>query len=139
MKFDSVIKQVKAQRCAGFSYARGGASDFRDVLTVYCDGRVLFERFRAGGEGGRVCALWARKGADDAGRILWEEDAGSCSGAAEAPKVLTGAGAGGLVFDGRPVAWALCEQRRTDAANGYGALKTWFLCRFGRGKAASPA
>lgn len=130
MRFDGIIKQVRAQRCAGFSYVRGdAAARFRDVLTVYCDGRLLFERFCAGEAAGRVCALWARKGADGTGRILWEYDTCAYSGAAEAPKVLTGAGAGGLVFDGRPAAWALCEQRRTDAANGYGALKTWFLCR----------
>lgn len=133
MRFDGIIKQVKAQRCAGFSYACSDpAARFRDVLTVYCDGRLLFERFCAGEAAGRVCALWARKGADDTGRILWEDDTCADCGASEAPKVLTGAGSGGLVFDGRSVAWALCEQRRTDAFNGYGTLKTWFLCRFGK-------
>ena len=47
-------------------------------------------------------------------------------------EVLTGAGAGGLVFDGKPYRWALCEQRKTDKQNGYGALKTWWLCHFGK-------
>ena len=119
MKFDNIQKQVKQQRCAGFSYAQEKpAAGFRDVVTVYCDGRV--------------CALWAPGGADEAGRIQWDYSACAYSGAQQAPKVLTGAGAGGLVFDGKPYRWALCEQRKTDKQNGYGALKTWWLCHFGK-------
>ena len=46
MKFDNIQKQVKQQRCAGFSYAQENpAAGFRDMVTVYCDGRLLFERF----------------------------------------------------------------------------------------------
>lgn len=60
MKFDKIQKQVRQQRCAGFSYAQEKpAAGFRDVVTVYCDGRLLFERFCAGEAAGRVCALWA--------------------------------------------------------------------------------
>ena len=117
MKFDNIQKQVKQQRCAGFSYAQENpAAGFRDMVTVYCDGRLLFERFCAG----------------EAGRIRWDYGACAYSGAQQAPKALTGAGAGGLVFDGRPYRWALCEQRKTDRQNGYGALKTWWLCHFGK-------
>lgn len=110
MKFDNIQKQVKQQRCAGFSYAQENpAAGFRDMVTVYCDGRLLFERFCAGEAAGRVCALWAPEGADEAGRIRWDYGACAYSGAQQAPKALTGAGAGGLVFDGRPYRWALCE------------------------------
>ena len=71
MKFDKIQKQVRQQRCAGFSYAQEKpAAGFRDVVTVYCDGRLLFERFCAGEAAGRVCALWAPGGADEAGRIF---------------------------------------------------------------------
>lgn len=133
MKFDNIQKQVRQQRCAGFSYAQENpAAGFRDMVTVYCDGRLLFERFCAGEAAGRVCALWAPEGADEAGRIRWDYGACAYSGAQQAPKALTGAGAGGLVFDGRPYRWALCEQRKTDRQNGYGALKTWWLCHFGK-------
>ena len=119
MKFDNIQKQVKQQRCAGFSYAQENpAAGFRDMVTVYCDGRLLFERFCAGEAAGRVCALWAPEGADEAGRIRWDYGACAYSGAQQAPKALTGAGAGGLVFDGRPYRWALCEQRKTDRQNG---------------------
>lgn len=63
MKFDKIQKQVRQQRCAGFSYAQEKpAAGFRDVVTVYCDGRLLFERFCAGEAAGRVCALWAPAG-----------------------------------------------------------------------------
>ena len=72
MKFDNIQKQVRQQRCAGFSYAQENpAAGFRDMVTVYCDGRLLFERFCAGEAAGRVCALWAPEGADEAGRIRW--------------------------------------------------------------------
>ena len=70
MKFDKIQKQVKQQRCAGFSYAQEKpAAGFRDVVTVYCDGRLLFERFCAGEAAGRVCALWrgGRSGAHSVG------------------------------------------------------------------------
>lgn len=93
MKFDKIQKQVRQQRCAGFSYAQEKpAAGFRDVVTVYCDGRLLFERFCAGEAAGRVCALWAPGGADEAGRIQWDYSACAYSGAQQAPKVLTGAG-----------------------------------------------
>ena len=56
---------------------------------VYCDGRLLFERFCAGEAAGRVCALWAPEGADEAGRIRWDYGACAYSGAQQAPKAVS--------------------------------------------------
>ncbi len=127
MKLDGILADLKARKLAGRAWEKGGApGKFRDRITVYRDGRLLFERFCYGEAAGRVCALWAA-GADEAGHIRWDYDACAYSGKTEAPKTLTGAGRGALVFDGRPVLWQPAADLRTDPANGYGAVKMFFL------------
>ena len=45
MDFAPIIAEIKAARCAGFRYQRAGHQRYRDRVTVYRDGRLLFERF----------------------------------------------------------------------------------------------
>ena len=57
MDFAPIIADVKAAKCAGFRYQRAGHQRYRDRVTVYRDGRLLFERFcygEAAGQGGLV-------------------------------------------------------------------------------------
>lgn len=130
MKLDGIVAAVRADKLAGRAWEKGGApGKFRDRVTVYRDGKVLFERFCYGEAAGRVCALWA-PGADEAGRILWDYGACAYSGKDEAPKALTGAGRGALVFDGKPVLWQPAADLPTDPANGYGALRMFFARLF---------
>ena len=107
MDFAPIIADVKAAKCAGFRYQRAGHQRYRDRVTVYRDGRLLFERFCYGEAAGLVFKLWA-PGADD-----------------------TGAGQGGLVFDGRPARWECVDKLKNDKANGYGGPVNFFKNLFG--------
>ena len=122
MNFTSLIEEVKAARCAGFRYEQVGHRQFRDRVTVYRDGRLLFERFCYGEAAGLVYKLWAPR-ADETGAPQWDFSRCNVTGAREAaPKMLTGAGQGGLVFDGKPAHWACVAKLRQDKQNGYGGL-----------------
>ena len=90
MDFAPIIADVKAAKCAGFRYQRAGHQRYRDRVTVYRDGRLLFE-----------------------------------------PHQLTGAGQGGLVFDGRPARWECVDKLKNDKANGYGGPVNFFKNLFG--------
>ena len=59
MDFAPIIADVKAAKCAGFRYQRAGHQRYRDRVTVYRDGRLLFERFCYGEAAGLVFKLWA--------------------------------------------------------------------------------
>ena len=132
MKMDSITADLKAKKLAGRAYEKGGApGKFRDRVTIYRDGKVLFERYCYGEAAGKVCALWAPQ-ADSAGHIQWDYDACPYSGKTEAPKTLTGAGHGALVFDGKPVLWHPAADLAVDPANGYGRLKMFFARLLGR-------
>lgn len=127
MKLDGIIAEIKSAKLAARTWEKGGQpGTFSDRVTVYRDGRVLFERFCHGEAAGQVCELWA-DGADGAGRIHWDYDACAYSGKTEAPKTLTGAGHGALVFDGKPVLWHPAGDKATDKAHGYGPVKMFFL------------
>lgn len=71
MDFAPIIADVKAAKCAGFRYQRAGHQRYRDRVTVYRDGRLLFERFCYGEAAGLVFKLWA-PGADDTGVPQWD-------------------------------------------------------------------
>lgn len=49
----------------------------------------------------------------------------------EVPHQLTGAGQGGLVFDGRPARWECVDKLKNDKANGYGGPVNFFKNLFG--------
>lgn len=49
----------------------------------------------------------------------------------EVPHQLTGAGQGGLVFDGRPGRWECVDKLKNDKANGYGGPVNFFKNLFG--------
>ncbi len=129
MNFTSVLSEIKAAKCVGFRYQRAGHTHFRDRITVYFDGRILFERFCYGEAAGLVFSLWAER-ADENGAPQWDFSRCNVSNAREeVPHQLTGAGEGGLVFDGKPVCWECTERLRKDRANGYGGLFNAILRR----------
>lgn len=122
MDFSSIISEIKDAKCAGFRYQRAGHTRYRDRVTVYRDGRILFERFCYGEAAGLVFSLWAER-ADASGAPQWDFSKCNVSSAREeAPHQLTGAGEGGLVFDGKPVCWECVDRLRSDKPNGYGGL-----------------
>lgn len=135
MDFSSIITAVRDAKCVGFRYQRARHSRYRDRVTVYWDGRILFERFCYGEAAGLVFRLWAEC-ADASGAPQWDFSKCNVSNAREeAPRQLTGAGQGGLVFDGKPVCWECVDRLRSDKANGYGGPVN-ALKRLLRGKRA---
>jgi hypothetical protein len=131
MDFAPIIADVKAAKCAGFRYQRAGHQRYRDRVTVYRDGRLLFERFCYGEAAGLVFKLWA-PGADDTGVPQWDFSKCNVTNARdEVPHQLTGAGQGGLVFDGRPARWECVDKLKNDKANGYGGPVNFFKNLFG--------
>ena len=131
MDFAPIIADVKAAKCAGFRYQRAGHQRYRDRVTVYRDGRLLFERFCYGEAAGLAFKLWA-PGADDTGVPQWDFSKCNVTNARdEVPHQLTGAGQGGLVFDGRPARWECVDKLKNDKANGYGGPVNFFKNLFG--------
>ena len=108
MDFAPIIADVKAAKCAGFRYQRAGHQRYRDRVTVYRDGRLLFERFCYGEAAGLVFKLWA-PGADDTGAPQWDFSKCNVTNARdEVPHQLT-----------------------NDKANGYGGPVNFFKNLFG--------
>lgn len=122
MNFDAILAEIRQEKCVGFRYQREGHTKYRDRVTVYRDGRLLFERFCWGEAAGLVFKLWADS-VDENGAPQWSE-AGCCvTGAAEeAPQRLTGASENGIFFDGKNALWECVDKLRNDKANGYGGL-----------------
>ena len=89
MTFSELSRSVAAQKCVGIRYQQDGRHAFRDRVTVYYDGKVLFERFCYGESAGLVFTMWAEETAED-GTILWNYAACPNSHKTEAPKQLTG-------------------------------------------------
>ncbi len=132
MDFNSILQEIRAAKCVGFRYQREGHSHYRDRVTVYRDGRMLFERFCWGEAAGLVFKLWA-DGADESGAPAWSEK-GCCvtDAAKQAPQRLTGADARGVYFDGKTACWECVDRLKSDKPNGYGGL--WGALRALMGK-----
>ncbi len=128
MNIDKLLEQIRAERCAAFVYekAPAGPSSFRDRVIFYCDGKARFERYCQGEAAGKVCELSADS-IDEQGAISWNYDACAYGKKDEAPKKLTGAGSGGLVFDGKTPLWKRAESLRRDPEHGYGFLRMLLL------------
>ena len=131
MNPSNLFSEIANSKCAAFVFekAPGGASRFRDRVIFYYDGKVRFERYCMGEAAGKVCELTALS-LEERGAIQWNYDDCSYSKKDEAPKVLTGAGRGGLVFDGKVSLWQKHSELKTDPDHGYGFFKMlrhrWF-------------
>ena len=124
MTFEACVKSVREQKLAGIRYERSGRHHYRDRVTVYHDGKLLFERFCYGEAAGLVFSMWGRGEGENA---LWDYDSCQVSAKTEAPRTLTGGDETSLEFDGRSAfRWDAADLLRTDAANGYGFFKTLF-------------
>ena len=64
-------------------------------------------------------------------RITVYRDGNVTNARDEVPHQLTGAGQGGLVFDGRPARWECVDKLKNDKANGYGGPVNFFKNLFG--------
>ena len=84
------------------------------MVTVYCDGRLLFERFsaRARPRAAMCASGCGRLEGNEAGRIRCGIRRVRLFRAQQAPRVLTGAVREAFVFDGRPHCWALVSSAK---------------------------
>lgn len=123
MTFEACVKSVREQKLAGVRYEKSGRHHYRDRVTVYRDGRILFERFCYGEAAGLVFSMWGR---GEGGSALWDYDACAVSAKTEAPRVLTGGSETSLVFDGKSWTWDVETLLKTDPAHGYGIFKMMF-------------
>lgn len=131
MTIIEIAAQAAAQRGVGLRYQQGGRRPFRDRVTVYYDGKMLFERFCYGEAAGKVFTMWANGQAED-GTLAWDYDACPNSAKTQAPKCLTGADTAGLYFDGKAEAWGPAVLLKHDRENGYSALRGLLGRLFGK-------
>lgn len=125
MNLEKTLTEIRAAKCACFCYEQTGRPRFRDRVSIYHDGKLLFERFCYGEAAGKACEMWA-SGLNERNEVLWDYDSCAYSQKDEAPKKLTGAGSGGLVFDGKVAIWTCVEQKKKDPAHGYGFFAMLF-------------
>lgn len=119
MDFTAVSSEIKTHKLAGLTFEREGQGKYRDRVTVYMDGKILFERFCYGEAAGLVFEMWGTAKAE----LAWEYDKCTHSQKKDAPLLLTGCTAGELYFDDKSARW-LCTQRlKSDRQNGYSRMR----------------
>ena len=118
MTVQDIIAAATQQKCVGLRYQKSGRNAFRDRVTVYTDGKLLFERFCYGEAAGLVFEMTGL-GADEQGRLQWNYDACPNSHKTEAPTQLSGGTPQGVLFDGKAAVWECTDALKTDPAHGY--------------------
>lgn len=131
MTYSELIAAVKDANCAAFRYQQAGRHPFRDRITVYHDGRILFERFCYGESAGLVFTMWAQ-GAGEDGAIAWDYAACPNSHKTEAPARFTGGTQEALLLDDKAEPWERQACLKSDAANGYSAISRLKARLFGK-------
>lgn len=131
MTIQDIAAVAAQEKLAGIRYQKSGRAGFRDRVTVYRDGTLLFERFCYGEAAGLVFEMRG-KGADADGTLLWDYDACRNSHKTEAPQRLSAGDTTTLQFDEKNVAWNCTDRLKSDPAHGYSALGGFFGRLFGR-------
>lgn len=103
--------------CCARRYEKEYVSKYRDLLTVYQDGRVLFSRYCYGEAACLVLEAWGRD-EGEAG-LAWEALPDWAAKDPPPPRRLTGEEGDTLWFDGSRLKWRLLEDLPTDPAHGY--------------------
>lgn len=119
------------EKLAGIRYQKNARAGFRDRITVYRDGKLLFERFCYGESAGFVFDMRGA-GAGEDGILLWDYDACVNSHKHEAPVRLSGGDAHALLFDDRSAPWEEDARLKSDTAHGYNAMGGIFGRLFGK-------
>lgn len=119
------------EKLAGLRFQKSGRAGFRDRVTVYHDGKLLFERFCYGESAGLVFEMTGT-GASEDGTLLWNYDACMNSRKTEAPVRLTGGDAQALLFDEKATTWECTDRLQSDPAHGYSPIGGIFRKLFGK-------
>lgn len=110
--------------CCARRYEKEYVRKYRDLLTVYVDGRALFSRYCYGEAACLVLEAWGR---DEGGAgIVWEVLPDWAAKDPPPPRMLSGEEGSTLWFDGSRLKWELLEDLKTDPAHGYSRLKLFW-------------
>ncbi len=107
---------------AALCYEKEGNTKFRDRVTLFYDGKLLFERFCWGEAAGLVFAAWAEKVEPD-GAIGWKQPLDAAIKPGDLPAAIASADRQALTFDQAPARWLLETEKKSDPAHGYGGMK----------------
>ncbi len=107
---------------AALCYEKEGNTKFRDRVTLFYDGRLLFERFCWGEAAGLVFAAWAEKVEPD-GTIRWKQPLDAAVKPGDLPTAIASADRQALTFDQASARWLLEAEKKSDPAHGYGGMK----------------
>lgn len=121
------IKALSGGNCATV-YKKENQTKFRDCLTVYIDGRVLFERYCYGEAAGLVFDCYA-SGISENGEILWTHEPDSQSRKDALPRIIEDFSDGAIKFLGDTKRYIKEKELLKDSAHGYSKFKLWLIKR----------
>ena len=101
---------------------------YRDTLTFYKDGKVLFIRYCYGESAGEVARLWSKTTLSEKGEFNWDYEKDLYSKRDEAPMFLSAMDENGNIYcDDKPYVWEKKHCLKTDSKNGYSFFKCIFI------------
>lgn len=122
------ITQISGVNCCTL-YQKENQTKFRDVLRVYIDGRVMFQRYCYGEAAGLVFDCWADS-IDESGNINWVHEPEVQSRKEALPRKIERVdGEGAILIEGETKRYLKTDELKSDSAYGYGKLKLWLLKR----------
>lgn len=108
----------------GRRYEKEYVNKYRDLLTIYCDGKVLFSRYCYGEA---ACLVMEVRGHDAGPRgLVWEAIPDWAAKDPPLPRLLTKEENGVLWFDESRLKWEVLEDLKTDAKHGYSRIKLFW-------------
>ncbi len=121
------IKSLSGGNCATV-YKKENQTKFRDCLTIYIDGQVLFERYCYGEAAGLVFDCVA-SGIDKNGNILWIREPDSESRKDALPRTIESFNENAIKILGDTKRFIKEKELLKDSAHGYGKFKLWLIKR----------
>lgn len=124
------VKQLVPKGCAALCYEKEGNTKFRDRVTVFYDGKLVFERFCWGEAAGLVFTAWA-DGVGTDGTIQWRRPFDAAVKEDALPQTVCEASRDALRFDDQSARWLLEDTKKSDPIHGYSGLKVLLGRLFG--------
>lgn len=103
----------------GRQYEKEYVSKYRDLLTIYRDGKALFSRYCYGEAACLVMEVWGR---DTEEGLVWEAIPDWAAKDPPLPRLLTKEENGVLWFDGSRLKWEILEDKKLDPQHGYSRI-----------------
>lgn len=117
-----ILSELVLKNYAAACYEKEGNTKFRDRMTIFFDGKILFERFCWGEAAGLVFQVWAT-GTDPENHILWKKPFLPEVKPEVLPQTIVSASREYLLFDESQIKWIREDDKKLDKAHGYGRWK----------------